>query len=468
MKPITLGLLVGNRGFFPSHLCKTGRAEMLDTLSQAGFKVVALSTTATEHGSIESLEDASKCAELFKAQAGKIDGLLVTLPNFGDERAVANAIAWSGLNVPVLIQAFPDAAGKMTAADRRDSFCGKMSVCNNLRQAGVPYSLTALHTVAPGDKSFHEDLARFAGVCRILRGLKGLRIGALGARPAAFNTVRYSEKMLQKYGVTIETLDLFELMGRVNKLPDKDRKVTAKLAAIKAYTQVRHVPEAALLKMARLGAAIDQWMKEARLSATAVQCWTAMEEFFGVVPCTCMSMLSNDLLPSGCEVDVMGTLAMYILVQASGRPSALVDWNNNYGADPDKGVLFHCSNLPKDLFENTTMDYQAIIAGAVGKENTYGTIAGRIKPQPFTYLRVSTDDAAGVMRAYVGEGEFTNDKLETFGGYGVCKVARLQKLLRHICEFGFEHHVAINPATTAAAVEEALTKYLGWQVYRHT
>jgi L-fucose isomerase-like protein len=328
--------------------------------------------------------------------------------------------------------------------------------------------LTALHTVAPGDKSFHNDLARFAGVCRILRGLKGLRIGALGARPAAFNTVRYSEKMLQKYGVTIETLDLFELMGRVNKLGDKDRKVTAKLAAIKAYTQVRHVPEAALLKMAKLGAAVDQWMKETRLSATAVQCWTAMEEFFGVVPCTCMSMLSNNLLPSGCEVDVMGTLAMYILVQASGRPSALVDWNNNYGSDPDKGVLFHCSNLPKDLFENTTMDYQAIIAGAVGKENTYGTIAGRIKPQPFTYLRVSTDDAAGLMRAYVGEGEFTNDKLETFGGYGVCKVPRLQKLLQHICEFGFEHHVAINPATTAAAVEEALTKYLGWQVYRHT
>ena len=468
MKPVTLGLIVGNRGFFPSHLCKTGRAEMLGTLQQAGFRVVALNTKETEHGSIESLEDAEKCAQLLAANAGKIDGLLVTLPNFGDERAVANAIKWSGLKVPVLIQAFPDVAGKMTLADRRDSFCGKMSVCNNLRQYNIPFSLTTLHTVAPGDKSFKEDLARFAGVCRIMRGLKNLRIGALGARPAAFNTVRYSEKLLQKYGVTIETLDLFDLMGQVNKLPDKDRAIQKKLAAIKGYTEVHDVPQAALLKMAKLGVAIDNWIKASRLHATAIQCWTAMEEFYGVVPCACMSMLSNSLLPSGCEVDVVGALAMYILVQASGRPSALVDWNNNYGDDPDKGVLFHCSNLPKDLFAGATMDYQAIIAGVVGKENSYGTVVGRLKAQPFTYLRVSTDDVAGVMRAYVGEGELTNDELDTFGGYGVCKVNDLQKLLRHICDHGFEHHVAINPAETASAVEEALTRYLGWEVYRHS
>ncbi|MGD0090186.1 MAG: fucose isomerase [Planctomycetota bacterium] len=468
MKPVTLGLIVGNRGFFPGHLCKTGRAEVLKALQEAGFKVVALNTKETEYGSIESLEDAEKCAKLFAANAGAIDGILVTLPNFGDERAVANAIKWSALKVPVLVQAFPDAPGKMTLADRRDSFCGKMSVCNNLRQYNVPFSLTTLHTVAPGDETFLKDLARFAAVCRILRGLKNLRVGALGARPQAFNTVRYSEKMLQNYGVTVETLDLYELMGSVGKLLDKDLKVKKKLAALKGYTEIHEVPEAALLKMAKLAVAIDDWIKANRLNATAVQCWTAMEQYFGIVPCACMSMLSNALLPSGCEVDVMGAVAMYILIQASGRPSALVDWNNNCGDDPDKAVVFHCSNLPKDLFSSAVMDYQEIIAGAVGKENSYGTIVGRLKAQPFTYLRVSTDDTAGVMRAYVGEGEFTDDKLETFGGYGVCKVPNLQKLLRHICEHGYEHHVAVNPAETADAVEEALTKYLGWQVYRHS
>ena len=467
MQPVTLGLIVGNRGFFPSHLCKTGRATMLAKLAKSGFKVVALSPAETEHGSIESLDDAGKCARLFARNRERIDGVLVTLPNFGDERAVANALHGAGLKVPVLIHAFPDAAGRMTLADRRDSFCGKISVCNNLRQLGIPFSLTTRHTAGLEDPSFEADLARFAGICRVVRGVKGLRIGALGARPAAFNTVRYSEKLLQQAGVTVETLDLFELMGRVGRMGDREKQVQAKLQEIRRYVKTDKVPAAALLKMAKLGAAIDGWMEACDLDATAVQCWTAIEEFFGVVPCCCMSLLSNRLMPSGCEVDVMGAVSMCLLVEAGGRPSALVDWNNNYGDDPDKGVLFHCSTLPKDLFGGIRMDYQAIIAGSVGEKNAYGTIVGRLKAQPFTFLRCTTDDAKGTIKAFVGEGEFTDDKLETFGGYGVFRVPELQRLLRHICEEGYEHHVAVNPVRAAGAVAEALGTYLGWPVYRH-
>ncbi len=291
MKPVTLGLIVGNRGFFPSHLCEAGRAEMLQVLADAGFDVVTLTPQDTIYGSIESLSDARKCAELFDAHRHEIDGVLVTLPNFGDERAVANALRGSGLNVPVLIHAFPDVADSMTISDRRDSFCGKMSVCNNLRQYGIPFTQTALHTVAPRHASFQRDLANFAATCRVTSGLRGLRIGALGARPTAFNTVRYSEKLLEQSGVSIETLDLYELFGWVNAMGDDDRPVQAKLQAIRAYVETANVPAAAMMKMAKFGAAVDSWMEKNKLQASAVQCWTAMEEFFGVVPCTLMSMM---------------------------------------------------------------------------------------------------------------------------------------------------------------------------------
>ena len=470
--PVTLGLIVGNRGFFPAHLCDTGRAEVLKTLESAGFRVVTLPVDATRFGAVESLSDAQKCADLFKANADKIDGIVVTLPNFGDERAVANTIRWSGLDVPVLVHAFKDAQASMTIRDRRDSFCGKMSVCNNLRQYGVPFSLTRLHTVNPSEASFAADLHDFAVTCRVLRGLRGLRIGALGARPTAFNTVRYSEKLLEKSGISVETLDLYELFGWVSKMSDADAAVQAKLAEIQGYVVARSVPALALMKMAKFGVAVDGWMERTRLGATAIQCWTAMEEFFGVVPCTLMSMMSNLGMSSACEVDILGTVAMVAMVQASGRPSALVDWNNNYGDDPDRGVIFHCSNLPKDLFiaegaGSPTMDYQEIIAGAVGKENTYGTVVGRLKASPFSYLRVTTDDAAGQVRAYVGEGDITNDPLTTFGGVGVVRIPNFQKLLRYICENGFEHHVAVNPARIAVGLKEALGRYLGWGVYHH-
>ena len=482
-KPVTLGLIVGNRGFFPAHLAESGRKTILKVLEDQGFRVIALSPEETQFGSIVSHADSHKCADLFKRHRDEIDGVLVTLPNFGEERAIADALRWAGLDVPVLIQAFPDDPAKMTVADRRDSFCGKMSACNNLRQYGVKYSLTSLHTVDPESESFKQDLARFAGICRIVRGFKNARIGVIGARPTAFNTVRFSEKLLERSGISVETLDLSEVFGRIERLDNEAGIVKAKLAQIGEYIQTAGVPEASLLRMAKFGAVVDEWMKETELTASAIQCWTAMEEYYGVVPCTLMSIMSDGLMPSACETDIAGTVAMMALAYASGKPSAIVDWNNNYGDDPDKAIIFHCSNLPKSIFveegdvqaagglirtdDIAVMDFQEIIAGTVGKDNTFGTVVGRVKADPFTYLRVSTDDLNGRIIAYVGEGTLTNDPIKTFGGYGVVHVPKLQKLLNYICENGFEHHVAMNLSQVAPAVHEALNKYMGWATYWH-
>ena len=462
-----LGIIIGNRGFFPAHLCEAGRREILRVLEEEKIKAVTLPIEATKFGAVESLDDAQKCADLFKAHRDEIDGVLVTLPNFGDERAVANTLRWSDLNVPVLIHAFNDEGAKMTIRDRRDSFCGKMSVCNNLRQYGIRYSLTRLHTLSPDSADFRKDLRRFVATCNVVRKLKNARIGAIGARPAAFNTVRYSEKLLEASGVTVETLDLSEALGWVRRMNDDEQELKDKLAGIQNYTSVAGIPKESLMKMAKLGVAIDRWMRDKRLTATAIQCWTALEEFYGVVPCTLMSMMSNNLLPSACETDIAGLLGMYVLQAASGQPAALLDWNNNFGADPNKGVVFHCSNLPKAFFSEQKMDYQEIIAGTVGKENTYGTIVGRISPGPFTYCRVSTDDLRGRVASYVGEGRFTEDKLDTFGGYGVIEIPQFQKLLQFICRNGYEHHVAATKAPVADAIADALSNYMGWSTYQH-
>ncbi len=467
MKKTTFGVIVGNRGFFPDALAKDGRKNILDTLRKNGFNTVALSMQETKYGAVETFADAKKCAALFAQNSNKIDGIVVTLPNFGDEKGVAETVKRSGLEVPILIQAEPDVQGKMTIADRRDSFCGKISACNNLRQAGIPYTLTSSHTVGVASAQFKQDLDDFDSICRIVKGLKNARFGAIGARTGAFNTVRYSEKILELSGISVETIDLSEILGKVELLADKDRAVKRKLDTIKKYISTKSIPEQQLLKMAKFGYVIDQWIKENELNGTAIQCWTALEEFFGIVPCTLMSMMSESLVPSACEVDITGLLGMYILQLAAGTPSAILDWNNNYGSDPDKCVLFHCSNLPKSFFGSSKMDYQEIIAGSVGKENTYGTVVGSIAPGKATFCRTTTDDAAGDICAYVGQGNFTNDKLATFGGYGVMKIANLQLLLEYICKMGYEHHVAVSRSQKADAIAEALDNYMGWEVYRH-
>ena len=466
-KKMTMGVIVGNRGFFPDHLAKTGREEVLAVLGKAGISAIALSPEESKYGAVETHEEAKRCAALFKKHEKEIDGVIVTLPNFGDERAIADTLRLARLNVPVLVQATPDSAAKMTITHRRDSFCGKMSACNNLKQYGIPYSLTALHTVALDSPEFAADLAKFSAVCRIVRGLTNLRIGAIGARPAAFNTVRYSEKLLEASGISVETLDLSEVLGRIGRLKDSDDLVVAKLAAIRKYMSTAGVPEPALVKMAKLGVVTEQWMKSADVAVSAVQCWTSLEENLGIVPCTIMSMMSDNLLSSACEVDVCGTLSMHMLALASGTPSALLDWNNNYGSDPDKAVCFHCSNLPKHFFREVRMDFQEIIAGTVGKENTFGTAVGKVKSGAMSFARFSTVDRDGLIRGYVGEGKFTDDSLETFGGAGVVHIPEMQKLLRYICENGYEHHVAANFSTVSSAVQEAAQTYLGWQTYHH-
>jgi len=465
---MTFGLIVGNRGFFPDHLAKSGREEMIAVLKAAGHDAVCPAVEDTKYGAVETRAEAKKCAEVFQAARGRIDGVIVTLPNFGEERGIVEALRLAGLNVPVLVQATPDVAGKMTIADRRDSFCGKMSLCNNLRQYGIPYSLTRLHTEAPSSPEFQADLDWFAAVCRVVNGLRKFRVGAIGARPAAFNTVRYSEKLLERCGIAVEPIDLSEILGRIARMKDDAPEAQAKLTAIQSYVDTSGVPLESLRKMAKLGAVIERWMQDNDLQASAIQCWTAMEEYFGVVPCTIMSMMSDSLLPSACEVDVPGVVAMHALRLASETPSALLDWNNNYGDDPNKAVCFHCSNLPKHFFAGVRMDYQEIIAGTVGKLNTFGTCVGRVKCGPMSFARFSTDDLNGKIRGYVGEGRFTDDPLATFGGAGVVEIANLQALLRYICENGFEHHVAANLSQgAAAAVYEAAKTYLGWDVYWH-
>jgi L-fucose isomerase-like protein len=466
-RKMTMGVIVGNRNFFPALLAKTGRDDIIRVLAKKGFDAIVLSPEETKYGVVETFEDSKKCADLFRKNRDKIDGVIVTLPNFGDERAIANALRLAGLGAPVLVQATPDSAGRMTIEYRRDSFCGKMSACNNLRQYGIPYSLTKMHTVNLDSEEFEGDLDNFAATCRVVKGLTNLRVGSIGARPAAFNTVRYSEKILEANGISVETVDLSDILGRVEKLQDEHAGVQRKLVDIRNYAPTKGVPDSALIEMAKLGFVVEDWMRETDLRISAVQCWTAMEQYLGIAPCTVMSMMSNDMMSSACEVDICGAIAMHALAQASGTPSALLDWNNNYGNDPNKAVCFHCSNLPKHFFESAKMDYQEILAGTVGKANSFGTIVGRVRAGPMSYARFSTDDVSGRMRGYVGGGAFTSDPLQTFGGVGVVEIPGLQSLLHYICENGFEHHVAANLSSSAAAVHEAAARYMGWDIYWH-
>ena len=468
MKETTLAVIIGNRDFFPDQLVTEARQDILAVFDEMDIESVMLSEEDANLGGVETWEDAKKCAALFKAHADEIDGILVVLPNFGDEKGVADTIRLSGLQVPILVQAYPDDLGQFNIERRRDAFCGKMSVCNNLRQYDYPFSLTELHTVSPTNSAFKADLKKFVGVCHVVNGLRNARLGAIGARPNAFITVRYSEKLLEANGIHVCTVDLSEILGAADRLTESDPKVKVKLDEINAYVPTGGVPTPAVVKMAKLGIVLDDWIAANEIDATAFQCWDSIQQNYGVNACGLMSMLGDKLMPSACEVDITGAAAMYALQLASGTPSALVDWNNNYADDPDKCVLFHCGNWPKSFYgEDVEMAHADVLATTLGKDNTYGALAGRAPAGPVSFARISTNDVNGRIRTYVVDGMMTDDPLATFGSRAVVEVPRLQGLLRHVCKHGFEHHVAMNASHSAAVLAEAFETYLGWDVYWH-
>jgi len=467
MAASTLGVIIGNRDFFPDSLVEKARFEIIEVFAKLNIKPILLDSTDTKLGGVETYKEAQKCAELFKKHQDEIMGVLVLLPNFGDEKGVADTLKLANLNVPVLIQAYPDELTKMNVVNRRDSWCGKISVCNNLYQYGIKYSLTSQHVMSPSDPIFQKDLLDFTAVCRVVKGMRNVRIGAIGARPGAFNTVRYSEKILQRNGITVTTVDLSEILGKANKLTAESPAVKKHLESINAYVAQGKTPNEAMLQIAKLDVVLKDFMEEYALDATAIQCWTSLQQNYGCNVCTSMSIMSENMLPSACEVDVTGTLSMYAMQLASGSPSALVDWNNNYADDPEKCVLFHCGNWAKSFLPDIQLSTAPILGTTVGVENTYGALDGRTPAMPLTYGRISTDDPKGIIKVYIGEGELTNDELNTFGNRAVAQIPDLQGLMQYVCKNGFEHHVVMNASKTAAILEEALGNYMGWEVYKH-
>lgn len=469
-KKMCFGVIIGTRAYFNSALAKDVRAQLLKTLDELGYDYVILPEDATPTGSssIETREDALKCAELFRQHRDEIDGIIVSLPNFGFEIGIINAISAAELNVPVLVQACDDDNDKVDLDHRRDAFCGKISVCNNLYQYGIPFTDTTLHTYSIYSDLLKKDLVKFAGVCRVVNGLRHCRIGQIGTRPLGFNTCRASEKLLQKYGITVVPADLSEVIFAARKLALDDPRVLAKLEEVKAYA---HIPESYQDKLAnqvRFGVAVEDWIAANDVDAVALQCWDSLEKNYKCAPCITMAMLGDRLIPSACETDVAGAVSMYALTLAAGTPSALADWNNNFAEDRNMCVCTHCGNFPKSFSKaSVELGPLGVLGRTLGKVDTFGAVFSKVAAGDFTFFRISTDDARGVIKAYTGEGDITNDPYDMNGCIAVTRVNNLQKLMKHICRNGFEHHVGLVRGHVADILEEAIGNYLGWDLYVH-
>jgi L-fucose isomerase-like protein len=456
-------LFFGNRGFFPASLIASARQEMKCELNALGYDVLMLDAEATRYGAVETPPEGDVYANFLQANRGKFDGVILCLPNFGDETGAVAALQEAG--VPIWVQAYPDEYDRMSPALRRDAFCGKISIMDVFRQYGVKFTALKPHTVQPGSPRFKENVAEFDRICRVVGGVRGMVVGAIGARTTPFKTVRVDEVALQRCGITVETFDLSDIFLRMKAVRAEESGYAEKAESLRRASSWQDVPEKAFDNLVRLGVTLDKLAGEARLDAMAIRCWTEMQVQMGISPCVAMGLLNETGFASACEVDLGNAVAMRAFHLASYEPVGLLDWNNNYGDEDDKCILFHCGPLPPSLMEGPRriVDH-AILANSVGEGNGYGCNAGRIKPMEFTFGSLMTDE--GRVKMFLGQGRFTTDPIPDnfFGVAGVAEIRNLQDVLLHVGNNGHRHHVSITPGQVLSPLHEALGHYLDFDV----
>ena len=458
----TFALFFGNRGFFPASHVAGARKELVDVLKKLGHKTLIMPEDATAYGAVETTREGQLYARWLHENKGKFQGVVLCLPNFGDETGTVAALKDAG--VPIFVQAYPDDADKMGPATRRDSFCGKISIMDVFCQYGVPFTATVPHTVAPSSRRFAENMDYFDRVCRVATGVAGMTVGAIGARTTPFKTVRIDETTLQGHGVTVETIDMSEVFGRV-RAAAKDDAYKAKADSLKKASNWDDVPDDRFDKLVKLGVVLDTIAAEYQMDAMALRCWSEIQTEIGVSPCVVMGVCNEGERPVACEVDVGNAVAMYALALASDGPVGLLDWNNNFQDEDDKCILFHCGPMPPSMMsaKGRVTDH-AIISNVIGEGKGYGCNVGRIAPTDFTFGSLMT--GGGKVKCYFGEGAFTNDTIaeDFFGVAGVAKIRHLQKVLLHVGYEGHRHHVAVTGGHCKAALAEGLGRYVGFQV----
>ena len=466
LKKSTFALFFGNRGFFPPELMMQARKEMSEKLNELGHQTLMLDADATKHGAVSNLSDAQKYANFLKENEGKFDGVILTLPNFGDESAAVNALKES--KVPIYIHAYPDTLDKMSPAFRRDSFCGKFSVMDVFYQYGLKFTALKPHVVDPQSQAFVDNIDHFDKVCRVVGGLKNMVVGAVGSRTTAFKTVRIDELALQRNGITMEVIDLVEVFARMDKVTQSASAYKDKSQRLKEYTNWQGVPDESFDKIVRLGVVLDELFEEWNFDAMGFRCWIELQRQLNISCCVLLSEMNDRKVPVSCEVDIGNAVAMYVLNRATDQPAACLDWNNNYGDDPEKCILFHCGSTAQSLMttKGHVVDHSMLQHDSqVGPNNSFGCNEGRIKPFPFGFASMATRD--GNLEFYIGDGQFTNDPIpdEFFGCGGVAQIRNLQDVLLFVGKNGHRHHVSVAPGKNLVApLKEALGYYCGYNV----
>lgn len=450
--PLKIGFVPASRTIFDQELAVKVRGDVIEALRDAGLEVVAPGEGLTENGLVQTPAEAERVGRLFDQEG--VSGVVVGALNFGNEVPAALAALSRADERPVLLFGVGEEGELTREASRRDSFCGLISIATALRHREARFVFPRRAVCFPDDAEFRLAIFEFGNVCRAVAEVSGAVYGLFGPRPEEFETCAFDElSLLRKLGIRVVPVPLTTLFSLAAAVPvEVEREIAEDM---KGSVDCSGVSESDLAKMARLEAALDGIIEERGLSGLALQCWTSIQDDYGVSPCFVMSRLTDRGVPCACEVDIHGTLSMHLLSLVAGSTAGLADWNNRHYRAADVFSAWHCGVFPPSLCSGEKrLSYHNILADSTGTAvGKFGTVESRLDGGPVTMMRV-TEHPWDTWPVLIAEGDVVDVPGDSPGSHGWVRVSDLDRLYAKLLR-GFPHHTAIAAGHVGGALMAA-------------
>lgn len=443
---VTIGFAPTRRSIFSAPAAVEYANYTREKLREMGVSYVDIDDISAD-GLLHSDEDREKIAAKFKA--AKVDGLFVPHTNFGTEYEVARLA--KELNVPVLLWGPRDERPDQNGVRLRDSQCGLFATGKVLRRFGVPF--TYLCNCNLSDEAFTRGVRLFLAVCNVVKTFRKTRILQIGPRPFDFWSTMCNEgELLEKFNIQLAPVPLPELTAEMKKVKEDKEQ----LADIVAYCRKNFkisVKDEELENVAALKGAIAALAKKYGCNAGCIQCWNALQDEIGIMPCAANSILNEEGFPVACETDIHGAITS-VLVEAAAmneRRSFFADWTVRHPDNENGELLQHCGPWPMsclsckpEICYPLAFDYP-------------GAVAGEAKHGEMTLARFDGDN--GKYSLLLGNAKGI-DGPYTKGTYVWVEVKNWKRLEAKIVEGPYIHHCVGIHQDVVPVLYEAC-KYLG-------
>jgi len=436
-------------GFVPSHRSPFDKKWAIEMRNRtiksieanvSDVELVYPDSTITDGALVTSKEDACRVIELFKEK--NIKGLIIGMMTFGEE--LPNLlIAEAFENLPVFV--FGTKEGPFTEDGNRksDSFCGTISTASGLARRNINFDFSGIHF--PEENEFLENIQRFVKVVNACDNFKGMRIGAIGPRPAPFETCAINEMdLITKFRIKVIPFTLLKLKADLEKI--EFTNIIDKFEQIKKFYNCSLSDDNMIAKSAKLEHILGKYAQEENLSGFGVQCWTAIQEEIGISPCLSMGRMTDKGIMCACEVDILGAITMVIqhnLTMNKDVPH-FIDWTIQNQEDENTFLAWHCGNAPVSLKCGSCIPEiksHSILGQQIGYDKSFGTAEFQLKEGNVTINRLV--EINGIFKMLSVKGDTVPDNRNLRGSWKWVKVKDLKKLYRTIIESGFTHHASM-------------------------